>query len=1052
MPLNPKFEVGENVLINSNGKIGTVNKILIRADNVGYRVTIEGKTSAYPEKYLEKIIDEEQEIYNNFELNEFAGVEEFRLFQTWFRLKRPIEGHFYSYLASRTIFNPYQFKPLSKFISPGSEERLFIADEVGVGKTIETGIILTELIARKKIDRKKPILIVCPNSLGPKWVDEMQERFNFRFYLHENGHTLRNLLNSVLKGYIPDGMEWSIVSFSLLRSQKNLEFLQNISSSRDTPLWSMVIIDEAHHMRNTLTKNYKLGLMLSDLTETMLMLSATPLNLKDEDLFNQMHILNPSMFPDQQTFSAMLSPVKSINRCRRLLLENKKNENGKILKELFDMSLGPLGEAISSHRTISSLKEDLLTGKILTASEIALYDKTLLSLSPLDQSFTRTLKREAFDHPAIREPIKLPVLLSKNEKKFYNSVIQLVQDVYLEKCGDPRALGFITNIPRRMVTSCIPAMKEYLKWCIKNDLMILDESNFENNQYFEEDVDDDSNLKQIPLSEELRKQFIALYNMAEKLKYDDTKYQEFSKLVRRLLENLENPQLIVFSFFVRTLEYLKIRLTEEGYRVGLICGKVPLRSEGEKEGRYEIIKAFEKKELDILLSSEVGGEGLDFQFCQAIINYDLPYNPMKIEQRIGRIDRFGQTADKIFVASMYLKDTVDENIYSALYDRIKIVQDSVGDLEPILCTKLLDLQKDIISGSLSESQLEKRTKEIEFAIEKAKMEKQKFEENRNELLGDEHFNSILQNLDKQSEFVQPADASKLTSICLNLWDACKYEEKDVDRGVIKLSKEIKSNLEQFVRKPGSEGSNWELNQLIEGRNQIPVLFNGSLANQFRDYAFLPPCGFWIQFLLGELESKGKISKVFSLSADDAEIPISNGDYIVPLFEVVIDGFRKELDLAAIPVSINEKIISECDFKELSRLIGKQNIESNNHELFELNVDLDEFVDIGRYAVEKQFDKRKDELEMENEYRIKARISSIQKGSEIKIKRFEEEIIKHRSKANEERKEPSEKFILLTESRISVIKKRRDSMIKEIQSKRDLSLSSKLVGIVLLRVA
>ena len=147
MDIEPRFQVGDNVRIISNKKIGTINKILESKHSVAYRVTVDGKPTVYQQKYLETYIDEEQEIFKNLAMQNFEDAKAFHLFQTWFRLKKPIEGNIYSYLASRTIFNPYQFKPLSKFISPGSEERLFIADEVGVGKTIETGIILTELLS-----------------------------------------------------------------------------------------------------------------------------------------------------------------------------------------------------------------------------------------------------------------------------------------------------------------------------------------------------------------------------------------------------------------------------------------------------------------------------------------------------------------------------------------------------------------------------------------------------------------------------------------------------------------------------------------------------------------------------------------------------------------------------------------------------------------------------------------------------------------------------------------------------------------------------------------
>jgi superfamily II DNA or RNA helicase len=1042
--LTPKFQKGDNVRIISSGKIGTVNDVLLRQNNIGYRVTFDGKTTTYQEKYLEPFKDEEQEIIDSLAMQEFKGVEEFQLFQTWFRLKRPLEGNFYSYLASRTIFNPYQFKPLSKFIAPGSEERLFIADEVGVGKTIETGIILTELIARGRLDRRSPILIVCPNSLGPKWIKEMRRRFGLRFHLHD-GASLENALKSAVEGgFLPDGAIWSLASLQLLRSKRWMDLLANLNASRETPLWSMVVVDEAHHMRNTGTESNNLGNVLSSLTDMMLMLSATPLNLRDVDLFNQMYIINPSMFPDQQTFSAMLSPVKSINQCRRLLAERTHTVYGDLLKELIDLESGPLGKAIAEHPGVITMKSHLEAGASMTSSDVARYDRTLISLSPLDNSFNRTLKREALEHRVTREPVKVPVELSDEEMEFYEAVIELAKEAYLARGGSPVALGFVTSMPRRMVSSCIPAMREYLDWALKNDRMLADEEN-------QEEIEDDSEVEIIPLPPELREEYVRLRYQAERLGQSDTKYREFIRLVKQLIDSLENPQIIVFSFFVRTLRYLQKKLAENGYRVGLICGDVPLVSDGFQPGRYEIMEAFEKKEFDILLSSEVGGEGLDFQFCQAIVNYDLPYNPMRVEQRIGRIDRFGQQADKVIVASMYIQNTVDEEIYSALYERIKLVENSVGGLEPILGNRLVDLQREIVSGQLSKEQLDLRMKEIELAVEHARIEMEIFESSRQELMGDEYFTNPLHNLESQTDFVQPSDAASLTAICLSMWKGCIYEVASQDCGRMTLSREVISRLEQFTRRPGSEGSMEELGLLTRAKHTIPVVFNGSLADQNKDHHFLPPCGFWARFLLAELETQGKIFKVFSFNNNDKDLPVEPGVYVIPMFEVKLEGFRVELYLAAVPISVVDQKVHDCDFLTLPRLLGNGAAEwyDRSDDTMALE-DPGVFKDLGSEALERQMENKMELLRAENKYRIESRINSLKRGSEVRIERLQKKIEEHRERAISEGKEPSQEFIRLTEAQKAIEERRREEKIKKLRARSELSLTLSLAGIVLCR--
>ena len=591
--LTHEFFPGQNVLIVGSGDVGTVNGVIVSENGTAYRVTVDGRVATYPQKYLELYVDEEQEIVEDLVQGKFGGNDDFHLFQTWYRLKRPIEGNLYSYLASRTTFNPYQFKPLTKFIAPGSEERLFIADEVGVGKTIETGIILTELLGRGRIDRKSPLLIVCPGMLGPKWVKEMQHRFNLKFEL-QDGSRLRNWLRSALITGIVDSNVWAVVGLQLLRQRENMDLLLQLSAQRQIPLWSMVIIDESHHMRNPGTESNNLGGLLSGLSEMMLMLSATPLNLKDEDLFEQMHILNPTMFPDMQTFNALLSPVKSINRCRHLLAERTITVYGDFLRELSELSNGPLSAVIETHPQVRQLTRELSAGRTLEASDIARYDRVFTSLSPLDQSFTRTLKREALDHRVTREVIKVPVVLTAQEMEFHEGVIRATETAYLERGGSSSALGFITNMPRRMVSSCIPAMKEYLDWALRtNRVLVGDDPG---------GVDDDSDFRTVDMSEDTRQMFEALRDKAFQLGTLDTKYEQFRDLMRRLSTSLPNPQVVVFSFFVRTLRYLKTMLEREGYRVGLICGDVPVTSDGKQPGRYDVIEAFENKELDILLS------------------------------------------------------------------------------------------------------------------------------------------------------------------------------------------------------------------------------------------------------------------------------------------------------------------------------------------------------------------------------------------------------------------------------------------------------------------
>jgi SNF2 family DNA or RNA helicase len=204
-----------------------------------------------------------------------------------------------------------------KFLNSQSSERLLIADEVGVGKTIETRIILTELLARGRITRRNPVLIVCPNILGPKWVKEMKDRFNLNFFLHD-GRSLRTALLNALNGRFADHEMFSIVSLQVLRSEEFFGMLEKLDEKRLDFLWSFIVVDEAHHMRNKETLSNRLGHLISSMADMMIMLSATPLNLRDSDLFHLMNILNPNLYPDIQSFEALIEPVKVINQIKHI--------------------------------------------------------------------------------------------------------------------------------------------------------------------------------------------------------------------------------------------------------------------------------------------------------------------------------------------------------------------------------------------------------------------------------------------------------------------------------------------------------------------------------------------------------------------------------------------------------------------------------------------------------------------------------------------------------------------------------------------------------------
>ena len=166
----------------------------------------------------------------------------------------------------------------------------------------------------------------------------------------------------------------------------------------------------------------------------------------------------------------------------------------------------------------------------------------------------------------------------------------------------------------------------------------------------------------------------------------------------------------MFSFFRRTLAYLRQRLAGE-FSVRVMDGSVP------QDDRVRIMEDFREGKFDVLLLSEVGSEGLDFEFVGALVNYDLPWNPMRVEQRIGRLDRFGQKHERIHILNFHVPGTIETDIFDRLYQRIHVFEESIGELEPILRSQVGQLTRAVLDPRRSDAERQAEVDRIGLAIE-----------------------------------------------------------------------------------------------------------------------------------------------------------------------------------------------------------------------------------------------------------------------------------------------------------------------------------------------
>lgn len=240
----------------------------------------------------------------------------------------------------------------------------------------------------------------------------------------------------------------------------------------------------------------------------------------------------------------------------------------------------------------------------------------------------------------------------------------------------------------------------------------------------------------------------------------DSKVEQLLKILDTVFAN-GNKKIIVFAIFKKTLKYLNIRLSKAGYKCALIYGDSSIE-------KNEVLRQFQFDDsIKVLLSSEVGSEGLDMQFCNTLVNYDLPWNPMVVEQRIGRIDRFGQESPIVNINNIVVKDSILENIYARLLTRIGIFRESIGDLEAILDSEmqqdgiritiqdaLKNMERDFYSDKLTSEEVEKKRLEIERAIENEKLNLQKIEEGlTNALTNDSYFRDEINKIVNNNAYV-----------------------------------------------------------------------------------------------------------------------------------------------------------------------------------------------------------------------------------------------------------------------------------------------------------
>lgn len=680
-----------------------------------YSVFEDNKQTSYYESQLESIPDVQDE-------RTPLPLAEFHVRLTSLLLSAPSFANLYSLHSGRVRYVPYQYRPVLKLLR-ADRPRLLIADDVGVGKTIEAGLILKELQARTEI---KSVLILCPKPLVAegKWRIEMK-RFGEDF-THLDGDTLRHCLHETdLDGEWPRQHNRTILPFSLLddvllngKTQKRGKKIKGLLDL-DSPLrFDLVIVDEAHHIRNSNTWLHQGVKFFCDHAEAVIFLTATPIQMGNQDLFTLLNVLRPDLVIDKASFAFMAEPNPHIHVAANHLRSAAVGSQQQAVAELkVAASTFAFIETPDFQRILDTLTEP----EISPSTRVALI-REIERLSTFDSLINRTRRRDIGNFTT-RKPETVSVPFTDAQRVFHDQLITTAGRIFKQSHGQ-QAILFMLSTLRRQAASCLYALAPFIDQWLDRKLDDLD---------LAEINDDETDEIEILPPGGLQDDIEQLRQSARSLDPEDPKLNAFLSIVLDK-QSLPNNKLLVFTSFRHTLFYLERNLLEKGVRVGVIHGGVA--DEDRRDIRQRFAQAKEQTDtLDILLSTEVGSEGLDFQFCDGMVNYDLPWNPMRIEQRIGRIDRYGQKSEVVVINNLITPGTVDADIYERCLLRIGVFQQALGASEEILGQISQQLRAISESFDLTPQQRQERLQQLADNELREIQEQESLERRATELFG-----------------------------------------------------------------------------------------------------------------------------------------------------------------------------------------------------------------------------------------------------------------------------------------------------------------------------
>ena len=631
--------------------------------------------------------------------------------------------------------------------------RLLIADEVGLGKTIQAGMLLRQVWLA---GRAKRILILAPKAVCRQWQIELREKFNLNWPIYD-GRRMVRYPSPALRGANERDVgrnDWHresavIVSSHLMRrSDRVLSLLENAER------WDMVVVDEAHHARRREVgssqgrqrPNAMLRLLqgIAPKTEGLVLLTATPMQVHPVEVWDLLSLLGLPPEWTQERFLKFFEDVETPNPSHEALnriaemFRAVEARYGVIEKAVAERASGlrslGAGKVLRALRSPSSIARRRLEVQERRAAVAVARANTPIRhrVSRHTRKLLRMYRERGMVDAAIadRRVEDRMVSMSAEERELYEAVGDYISSTYNRaEARDRNAVGFVMTTYRRRLASSFKALSNTLQDRLaasrdtgRERRTSLDEDAFEDEIRAENwDADELAQHERAVLQAEEQGAIADLLHRTRRLP-PDSKLAALKAELGRLRDE-GYAQVMVFTQYTDTMDFLRESLGADQGAAKLMCysgrgGEAPTAGgDWHTIDRDQVKRRFRDGEADILLCTDAASEGLNFQFCGALVNYDMPWNPMRVEQRIGRIDRLGQQSATIQIVNLHYEDTVETDVYQALRDRIGLFEAVVGRLQPILAELPRTITGEVLAGrDASESlvdRIQHRVQEVE---------------------------------------------------------------------------------------------------------------------------------------------------------------------------------------------------------------------------------------------------------------------------------------------------------------------------------------------------